>query len=123
MKMPRVLRNAVESTGLGRQSWLRSYLRIVYNGCAMSSPILDLLKQTAHGVVIYEPFRRDAQGMAEFQDTVHRLREMERLGLVGQLFVQTRTSRDAEVVEMVMVQGGLTREGQRLLDEQSGLPL
>jgi len=89
----------------------------------MSSPILDLLKQIANGVVIYEPFRRDAQGMAEFQDTVHRLREMERLGLVRQLFVQTQASRDAEVVDMVMVQGGLTREGQRLLDEQSGLPL
>ena len=93
---------------------------IGYNGRAMNSPFLDLLKQIASGVIIYEPFRRDAEGMVEFQDTVHRLREMERLGLVGQLFVQTRTSRDAEVVEMVMVQGGLTHEGQRLLDEQSG---
>ena len=93
---------------------------VSYNGGAMSSPFLDLLKQIASGVIIYEPFRRDAQGMAEFQDTAHRLREMERLGLVGQLFVQTRTSRDAEVVEMVMVQGGLTHEGQRLLDERSG---
>ena len=99
---------------------LRSSFAIGYNGCAMNSPFLDLLKQIASGVVIYEPFRRDPQGMAEFQDTVHRLREMERLGLVGQLFVQTRTSRDAEVVEMVMVQGGLTHEGQRLLDEQNG---
>jgi hypothetical protein len=89
----------------------------------MRSPFLDLLKQIAEGVTIYEPFRRDAQGMAEFQDTVHRLREMERLGLVRQLFVQTRASRDAEVVDLVMVQGGLTREGQRLLDEQSGRPL
>jgi hypothetical protein len=75
---------------------------------------------SSNGITIYEPFRRAAQGMAEFQDTVHRLREMERLGLVRQLFVQTRTSRDAEIVDMVMVQGGLTREGQRLLDEQSG---
>jgi hypothetical protein len=87
----------------------------------MDSPFLDLLKQIADGVAIYEPFRRDAKGMAEFQDTVHRLREMERLGLVRQLFVQARASRGAEVVDMVMVQGGLTREGQRLLDEQSGL--
>ena len=86
----------------------------------MNSPFLDLLKQIADGVTIYEPFRRDAEGMAEFQDTVHRLREMERLGLVRQLFVQTRSSRGAEVVDMVMVQGGITREGQRLLDEQSG---
>lgn len=85
----------------------------------MSSPFLDLLRQLADGVVIYEPFRRDTQGMAEFQDTVHRLREMERLGLVGRLFEQTRTSRDAEVVDMVMVQGGLTIEGQRLLANQS----
>jgi hypothetical protein len=86
----------------------------------MSSPFLDLLNQIASGVTIYEPFRRDAQGMAEFQDTAHRLREMERLGLVRQLFVQIRSSRGAEVVDLVMVQGGLTREGQRLLDEQSG---
>ena len=86
---------------------------------AMSSPFLDLLKQIADGVVIYEPFPRDAQGMTEFQDTVHRLREMERLGLVGRLFVQTRASRDEEYVDMVMVQGGLTVEGQRLLADQS----
>jgi hypothetical protein len=86
----------------------------------MNSPFLDLLKQIASGITIYEPFRHDAQGMAKFQDTVHRLREMERLGLVQRLFVQTRTSRDAEIVDMVMVQGGLTREGQRLLGEQSG---
>jgi hypothetical protein len=94
-------------------------LSIGYNGKAMSSPFLDLLNQIADGVVIYEPFPRDAQGMTEFQDTVHRLREMERLGLVGRLFVQTRTSRDTEYVDMVMVQGGLTLEGQRVLAEQS----
>lgn len=94
-------------------------LSIGYNGKAMSSPFLDLLKQIADGVVIYEPFPRDTQGMTAFQDTVHRLREMERLGLVGRLFVQTRTSRDAEYVDMVMVQGGLTVEGQRLLADQS----
>jgi hypothetical protein len=85
----------------------------------MKSAFLDLLKQVADGVTIYEPFRRDPQGLAEFQDTVHRLREMERLGLIGRLFMQTRQSRDAEVVELVMVQGGLTFDGQRLLDEQS----
>jgi hypothetical protein len=94
-------------------------LLIGYNGAAMSSPFLDLLKQISNGVIIYEPFPRDAQGMAEVQDTVHRLREMECLGLVGRLFVQTRTSRDAEVVDMVMIQGGLTVEGQRLLADQS----
>jgi len=93
-------------------------LLIGYNGAAMSSPFLDLLKQISNGVIIYEPFPRDAQGMAEFQDTVHRLREMDRLDLVGRLFVQTRTSRDAEVVDMVLVQGGLTVEGQRLLTDQ-----
>src|ERR1051325_3302471 len=94
-------------------------LSIGYNGAAMSSPFLDLLRQISEGIVIYEPFPRDAQGLNEFQDTVHRLREMERLGLVGRLFVQTRTSRDAEYVDMVMVQGGLTVEGQRLLADQS----
>jgi hypothetical protein len=44
---------------------------------------------------------------------------MERLGLIGRLFVQTRTSRDAEYVDMVIVQGGITVEGQRLLADQS----
>ncbi len=85
----------------------------------MSSPFLDLLRKISDGVVIYEPFPRNTQGLNEFQDTVHRLREMEHLGLVGRLFVQTRTSRDAEYVDMVMVQGGLTVEGQRLLAEQT----
>lgn len=85
----------------------------------MRSPFLGLLRQIADGIVIYEPFPRDARGLSEFQDTVHRLREMERLGLVGRLFVQTRRSRDAEVVDMVMVQGGLTAEGQRLLADQN----
>lgn len=85
----------------------------------MVSPFLDLLRQISEGVVIYEPFRRDGQGLSEFQDTVHRLREMERLGLIGRLYVQTRTSRNAEYVEMVMVQGGLTVDGQRLLSDQS----
>lgn len=81
------------------------------------SPILELLKQVADGVVIYEPFRRDAQGMLEFQDMVHRLQEMERLGLVGRLFMQRRTSHSTEYVDLVMVQGGLTVEGKRLLAE------
>ncbi len=60
-------------------------LSIGYNGKVMSSPFLDLLKQIADGVVIYEPFPRDAQGMTALQDTVHRLQEMERLGLVHDL--------------------------------------
>lgn len=89
----------------------------------MSSPFLDLLKQISDGVIIYEPFPPDAEGLSKFQDTVHRLREMERLGLVKRLFVQTRPNREAEVVDMVMVQGGLTVEGQRLLDEQSRHPI
>lgn len=87
----------------------------------MRSPFLDLLRQIAGGVVVYEPFPRDARGLYELQDTVHRLREMERLELIGRLFVQTRTSRDAEYVDMVMVQGGLTVEGQRLLAVQTRL--
>lgn len=84
----------------------------------MSSPFLDLLKQIGGGVVIFEPFRRDTQGLQEFQDLVHRLREMERLGLVGRLFTQTRTTYRTEYVGLVMVQGGLTAEGRRLLAEQ-----
>ena len=85
---------------------------------SMRSPFLDLLKQIADGVIIYEPFPRNAQGLAEFQVTVNNLREMERLGLIRQLFVQTRTSRGTEYIDLVMVQGGLTLEGQRLLDKE-----
>jgi hypothetical protein len=88
----------------------------------MNSPFLDLLQMIADGITIYEPFPRDAQGLSVFQDTVHRLREMERLGLVGRLFVQTRRNREAEYIDLVMVQGGLTVEGQRLLVEQGGRP-
>ncbi len=88
-----------------------------YNGRAMKSAFLDLLKQIASGVVIFEPFPRTAEGMREFQDTVHRLREMERLELVGRLFEQARANREGEYVDLVMVQAGLTVEGKRLLNE------
>jgi len=84
----------------------------------MKSPFLDLLKQIAEGIEIYEPFRRDAEGLREFQDTVERLKEMERLGLVRRLYIQKRTRGSEEYVEMVMIQGGLTDEGKRLLTEQ-----
>jgi DNA-binding HxlR family transcriptional regulator len=84
----------------------------------MSSPFLALLTQIAGGVVIFEPFRRDTQGLLEYQDLVHRLQEMERLGLVGRLYVQTRASHSTEYIDLVMVQGGLTEEGKRLLAEQ-----
>ena len=86
----------------------------------MSSPFLDLLEQIADGVVIYEPFHRNPEGLREFQDTVHRLEEMERLGLVGRLFIQRKVSHMGEYVDMVMVQGGLTVEGRRLLAEHGG---
>lgn len=62
------------------------FLSIGYNNYPMRSPFLDLLKSIAGGVVIYEPFPRNAQGMMEFQDTVHRLLEMERLGLVSLIY-------------------------------------
>ena len=94
---------------------------ISYNRQPMKSPFLDLLKRIADGVIIFEPFPRNAQTMLEFQDTVHRLLEMERLGLIGKLFIQRRTSRDTEYVDMVMIQGGITVEGQRLLADQSAL--
>ena len=85
----------------------------------MISHFLDLLKQIAIGVIIYEPFRHDAQGMLEFQDLVHRLQEVERLGLVGRLYMQTRASHSAEYVDLVMMQGGLTVEGRRIQGQQS----
>ncbi len=84
----------------------------------MKSVFIDLLKQIASGVTIYEPFRRNAQDLQVFQDTVHRLQEMEREGLVGQLFIQTRAgSQGEDQVELVMVQGGLTEGGERMLRE------
>jgi hypothetical protein len=89
----------------------------------MSSPFLDLLKQSAGGVAIFEPFRRDTEGVRIFQDTVHRLQQMEKLGLIGRLFIQKRTHRSEEYIDLVMIQGGLTVEGQRLLTEQENRSL
>ena len=94
---------------------------VSYNSVLMSSPFLDLLKQIGGGVVIFEPFRRDTQGRREFETTVHRLQEMERLGLIGPLFMQKRTGNGGEYIDLVMVQrGGLTVEGRRLLADQVG---
>jgi len=81
------------------------------------SPFLDLLKQIDSGVVIYKPFARAPEKLREFEDTVARLQEMERLGLVRQFFTQARTLFGEEQIVMVMVVGGLTQEGRRLLDQ------
>ena len=86
------------------------------------SPFLKLLKQIDDGVSIYEPFTRTPECLREFRDTVARLEEMKRLGLVRQLFTQTRTSFGEEQIVMVMVVGGLTDEGRRLLDDQDKPP-
>ena len=83
----------------------------------MDTPFLDLLKQIASGVVIYEPFHRTAQDMQDFQDTVARLQEMERLGLGGRVFTQARTTHGVEFYDLAMVRGGLSAEGERLLQE------
>jgi hypothetical protein len=106
-----------------RKGVLRGFNHIYavgYNVYLMTLPFLDLLKRIADGIVIYEPSRRDAEGLREFQDTVHRLQEMERLGLVGHLFVQRQTNRNEDYIDLVMVQGGLTDEGKRLLAQQEG---
>ena len=83
----------------------------------MTKPFLDLLKQIANGVIIYEPFRRTALDLQEFQDTVHRLQEMEHLGLIKRLFTQARATPHGEIIDLAMVQGGLTAEGERLLQK------
>lgn len=83
------------------------------------SPFLKLLKQIDAGVTIYEPFARTPEKLSEFQDTVAHLEEIKRLGLVRQLFTQTRTSFGEEQIVMVMVVGGLTQEGRRLLDQSN----
>ncbi len=83
----------------------------------MSTRFLDLLKQIKDEIIIYEPFHRTTQGIAEFQDTVHRLQEMKQLGLIRRLFTQTRTNHEGEFINLAMVQGGLTEEGEQLLAE------
>lgn len=83
------------------------------------SPFLTLLKQIASGISIYEPPTRTGKTAPDFHDTVARLKEMERLGLIGRLSMQTRSSSGEEQVDMVMVIGGLTEEGRLLLHEHS----
>ncbi|HZS46990.1 MAG TPA: hypothetical protein VFC63_18085 [Blastocatellia bacterium] len=82
----------------------------------MNSSFLELLKQVAGGVVIFEPFRRDSEGLREFQDKVARLQEMEHYGLIGRLFIEKRTRNGSEYIDFVMIQGGITAEGQHLLE-------
>ena len=83
----------------------------------VQSPFLSLLKQINDGVQIFEPFLRTPEKMREFNDTVTRLQEMEDLKLIRKLFVQTRTYRSEESIDFVMVVGGLTEEGRRLLEQ------
>ena len=83
----------------------------------VQSAFLSLLKQINDGVQIFEPFLRTPEKMQEFNDTVTRLQEMEHLKLIRKLFVQTRTYRSEESIDFVMVVGGLTEEGQRLLEQ------
>jgi len=85
----------------------------------IQSPVLTLLHQIDAGVTIYEPFLRTPEKLREFGDTVARLQEMERLGLINRLFVQTRTLSGEEHIDMVMVTGGLTEEGRRMLNHNA----
>jgi len=85
----------------------------------LKSPLLELLRRVDDGVTIYEPFDRTPERLREFSDTVARLEEMKELGLVRQLFTQTRSSFGEEQITMVMVVGGLTEEGKRLLSIDS----
>ncbi len=86
----------------------------------MTSPFLDLLKQIDEGIQIFEPFRRTSRELVEFQDTVARILEMESLGLVRRTFTQKREIAGAEYYDLIMVLGGLTAEGERLLAEHRG---
>lgn len=83
----------------------------------MTTPFIDLLQQIASGIVIFEPFKRSPLEIQQFQDTVYRLLEMERLGLIMRTFTQKREIAGVEYCDLVMVQGGLTIEGRRLLEE------
>ncbi len=83
----------------------------------MTSPLLELLKQIDEGICIFEPYRRTSRDMMEFQDTVARILEMEREGLITGTFVQKREIAGAEYCDLIMVRGGLTAEGKQMLIE------
>ena len=85
------------------------------------SPVLDLLRQIDAGVTIYEAFNHTPEKLRDFEDTVARLQEIERLGLIRKLFTQTRTSSASgvEEIKLVMVVGGLTEEGRQMLAQHS----
>ena len=83
----------------------------------MTTPLIDLLQQIASGVTIYEPYPRTSQALVEFQDLVHRLQEMERLGWVTKVWTQVRQIAGSEYYDMAMVTRGLTEEGERVLAE------
>ena len=78
----------------------------------MESPFLDLLKQIDEGIEIFEPLRRTSRELVEFQDTVARLLEMEKLGLIGRTFTQKREIAGSEYCDLIVVRGGLTAEGK-----------
>lgn len=85
----------------------------------MTSPMLNLLAHIASGISIFEPFGRTE--LLGFQDTVHRLQEMERQGLISRVFTQPRMIISQEYCDLVMVQGGFTAEGERLLAEHQSV--
>ena len=91
---------------------------------SMKSPFRELLAQLASGITIFEPFHRTPHGINEFQDTVQRLLEMEREGLVGRVFTEKRSSRGQDYYILASVRSGLTTAGERLLAEhqQNGSP-
>lgn len=87
----------------------------------MTSPFLDLLERIAEGITIYEPYPRTSQALVEFQDLVHRLLEMERLGLVTLVWTQVRQIAGSDYYDMVIVTSGLTVKGKKLLAELRGV--
>ncbi len=80
-----------------------------------SQTLLILLAQIESGIIIFEPFRRTPQEIAEFQETVERLQELKQLNLIRGLFTERRAFADGEHCVLAMVQGGLTADGEQLL--------
>jgi hypothetical protein len=85
-----------------------------------ASPLLDLLRQIDAGISIFEPFRRTSAELVAFQETVRRLQELEQRGLVRRVFTQERNMTGQDYFDLAMVQGGMTDEGKRLLEEHTG---
>ena len=79
-----------------------------------------LLEQIEQGIIIFEPLKRTSQELTEFQETVRRLLELERAGLIGHCFVQEHEIAGQKYCDLLMVYTGITERGRELLSGRTG---